>query len=202
MNCSLHNNIPATNTCEICGNGICNECMEQTDGLGKFCIPCAINWLDEAITELQKYCKWLKTKTILLSIGWTIGVILLLCAFFTAANDDDTARWTLLSLGIIFCGLPTAIATWSKTKFVFDTYENERGASYTAYGNSVYRNEHYGVKIAFSIIGLLLGIIVTPIQAIISGINLKKYRSYIPTGIERRNEIYAYYESATAEQSA
>ena len=65
-----------------------------------------------------------------------------------------------------------------------------------------YINEHYGVKIAFSIIGLLLGIIVTPIQAIISGVNLKKYRSYIPTGIERRNEIYAYYESTTAEQSA
>ena len=198
MNCSLHNDVSATNTCEICGNGICNDCMSMTENLGKMCVPCAMNWLTETYEATHKYYKWLIMKVILLSIGWAIGLTLLLCFFLVPVEDNPTANWILLSLGLLLSGLPTAISAWRKTKEAFDSYEDNRGKSYTKYGNAAYRNEHWTWKLIMSILGLMFGVIFTPIQAIVAGVNIKKTKEFFPIAEEQYACLSEYYESVCA----
>ena len=185
MNCSLHNNVPAVNTCSACGDGMCGSCMKQTQSYGKLCVPCAIDALHEDIAETKATRIKLIIKTVIMAIGWVIGVIIICFGIYAMKSDmqtsgDPSAGIVFIAVGALFAGLTVGIASWKNAKQAQREYEAEHGASYTVTDYGVYKDNHTFVKIFYFILGLVLGVIWNPIQIIINSVKADKMKKLIP----------------------
>ncbi len=80
---------------------------------------------------------------------------------------DGAQALMQIVVGIILCGFYTGL-TWRKA--AQDMHgENERtfGVEYTITENGVYREDGFWLKFVFFLIGVVLGVVITPIRVIV-----------------------------------
>lgn len=173
MNCKKHPEQPAVNKCEVCGSGICSDCYNATKGYGTMCLDCACAEAKDDITAGKKLVKKLLTKSILLMIFWCIGISLFILGAVTKASTE-------LIIGLLICGLPTAIAFWRKGADEHDAWEAKHGANYTITDSGIYKDQGYGTKFFYAAVGLILGLAANPFKVIKNIMMIKDLKESIP----------------------
>ncbi len=123
----------------------------------------------EDIDYLKKQNKKRLTRIIISIILYIFGAGIIL-AFFI---DNDNA-YMMIVVGVVLCGFYTGL-TWGKAaKEIHEENERIFGESYTITDNGIYKDNGFGLKLVFFLIGVVFGIIVTPIRVII---DIVKYNS-------------------------
>ncbi len=166
MNCARHPARQAVGQCSQCGAYVCDECMQATKPLqeeeGTLCVDCYQRKLRSAAEYFRVKRKKRRKKVIISVIMYLIGIIVLAIGF----TSEGTKLVTCVILGIILCGIYTAIAGWRTGREAYEDYELKHGASYTVTDSGVYRNTGFFGKLLMFLLGAVLGVIVTPISVI------------------------------------
>ena len=185
MKCAKHTNKDAVAQCEQCGAGICADCVQATaplrDSCGTLCVECCRSEMQDAADYYTKRKKQRLTRIIVSLILYICGVILYACI---SLSGSMLTSYLMMFGALLLCGLFTGIS-WAKfSRTSQDDYDRKHGATYVITDTGVHRDRGWGVVIIFFLIGLVFGVIVTPIRIIIDGVGIKKDKTAI-------NEIYA-----------
>ena len=158
MNCSLHKNATATNTCDICGAGICKDCVEQTKEWGTICISCASKLIREEIADTSAASTMLKKSSNNLLTCWLIGIPMFIMGIVFLFVDGVNVFFPFLFLpaGSLLSGIPSGIALWK------------------------YSDSGPIMKIVLFIVGLNFGFLIAPFQVGIYKSRSKSLAADIP----------------------
>lgn len=190
MNCYKHPDRTAVTTCSNCGAGMCSDCVAIDKEYGNegetLCPSCLAQDWQSYLTDIAKRRKKTLIRLIVSILLYIAGAILFI-GFFTVEQNSIL----MLVLAFVFCGIYTGL-TWHKAaKDSHEEYERKHGVEYTITDTGVYRNDGFGMKLVFFIIGTVLGVIITPIRVIIDGVTLHKYKKIKRGASNIINEILA-----------
>lgn len=199
MKCGKHAENDAVGQCVKCSTGVCADCAKITELLrndyGVLCVDCYINELTQFEIQSAKNFKWLKFGIILNSICYFIGIILLVTALIMqAVGSESEAIGKLAISGFVFCGAITAI-------FSFGAFGFELGANdnYVITSQGVYRQTSgcapYVLAIIGAVVGLVLGIIVTPIKICFNARKMKKEKILLQNARQAIENAQAEFNS-------
>lgn len=177
MKCVRHDDSDAVGQCVQCGAGICADCAELTNGFSKremMCVNCVTEEYREEIAYRKKENSWLLIKSIISVVFYAVGVGLLIAS---ALGEWDTNHVMLMLLGVLLCGLFTGIAELKRTNRDIEKHEAKYGAEYVVDEYGVHKNNKIYLKIVGFVMGVFLGVVVTPITIIRSFIQIKKNKT-------------------------
>lgn len=185
MYCFKHPGRVAATTCRSCGSPVCAECAEKTaplrENYGVLCLDCARKETEEAIDFYRDKKKKSLKRLIISTILYVFGIATIIAGI---AEGVDQA-YVMLLVGVIMCGFYTGM-TWRKAaQDSHDDYERKHGATYTVTDNGVYKEDGFWMKLIFFLIGVALGVVITPIRFFIdlfsarsTGKTIKELQAY------------------------
>ncbi len=197
MNCSLHNDTPASKSCELCGCAVCDYCLEQTAEIGQICVPCAIKLIDDEYRLVRKHYNWTIAKIVLMSIGWILGIITMICAIYLP-EMHGLKYFLHMGIAIFFCGLPTAIASWRISVETYNAQIERQGTSYKKTGTKIEPDNNFSMNLFMAILGMFFGIILCPIQIIRHGLEIKKVKDTFPDYYDALQYLYEFQNQNNA----
>lgn len=161
MKCSRHGDRDAVAQCQNCGAYICSDCAKATksarESRGTLCVNCYVKALEEVKAKYIRSSSKHVPTIVISAIMYIIGLIIIIVAA-TSANEG-VEKFMIALIGIAFCGFYTAIIGFSTAFLVM--------------------RKHLIMAIIIFAVCLLLGIVVTPINAIRHGVNIKKDKQHI-----------------------
>lgn len=103
MNCAFHNDFPAVVACQSCSVGLCNECMDKGLRIDNkpSCKKCSLDYVNNALDELNAESLKMKTKKIIWTIILVLGAAFVIYDFFI--NPDG--KQGLFLVGFFIWGL-------------------------------------------------------------------------------------------------
>lgn len=176
MKCAKHTDREAVAQCAECGAYICSECAEKTAELkehcGVLCVECYRKEIEGArdfyVGDRKKKLRRIITSCVL----YVVGLLAIISAFAIGAQGIELF-WRVL-IGLLFCGWDGAVAGWRKGEQAQEEYERKYGATYTVTDDGVYKEDGFFKKLIMSLIGMVIGVIVTPINVIRYAVGMKK----------------------------
>ena len=176
MNCGKHGNREAVGQCQKCGAGVCRECAEATsllkDDCGTLCVDCYCNELEETKAYWVKARKKRRTRLIVSIILYILGAIAII-------GGIVESEFAMIIVGVILCGIFTGITWRNAAKDAHEQKEREEGVTYVITENGVQRKDGFWMKVLFFFIGVIFGVIVTPIRVITDSVGLSKDKKAI-----------------------
>ncbi len=163
MNCMLHQERQAINTCEICNNGMCTECYEATEFYGRLCVQCALKKAREDKATTEQIMANTRDGMIGMAVIWLAGII----TFIVGLALKEPSAIAII-IGLLICGLSTAINFLKKAAF-----------------------SGLIVKILYFLVGLVAGLIANPVIIIKCAIYLKREKERMPL-LDRAIEYWQY----------
>lgn len=182
MNCTKHPDAPAVAQCSNCGSGVCAECAEITqparDECGVLCIECYKGELERTVATAKKKNGKRLSRILISSILYLIGVIAAVCGVLEIMDGAGDGV-PILILGIVLCGLYTGL-TWKKAaQDKHDREEMQNGATYVITDDGIYKKDAFWLKLVYFFIGVVLGVIITPINVITGSVTYTKMKKHI-----------------------
>lgn len=138
MNCKRHPDKNAVTQCSACNAGMCLNCSNliKISG-GSLCAECFQKRLSGLSQDLRASILKSIISAAIMLILYITGLIFLII-YFQAQTMDE-----YLGAGAIFIGLSPAVALWQSTKY-----------------------KSFIVRIAMLLLGLIFGIVITPVKII------------------------------------
>ena len=173
MNCARHPDRTAVAQCTECGAYLCADCAETTKPLqeeeGTLCIDCYQKKLRAAAEHFMENRKKRLKKVIVSIIMYALGILTVAIGL----TSEGVKMVVCLVLGVILCGIYTAISGWRTGEKAHEEYELKHGASYTVTDSGVYRDTGFLTKLLMFLLGAAFGVIVTPISVITNLVGMK-----------------------------
>ena len=121
-------------------------------------------------------------KRIIIScICYFLGMIMILSFFFGKSAQNGIL---FIFIGVLLCGFYTGL-TWKKAaEEAHDEYEYKHGVTYVITDTGIEREDGFWSKVIFFLIGIVLGVVITPIRVVVDCVNrakLKKSVQYFQT---------------------
>lgn len=156
MKCSRHSDRDAVAQCQECGAYICADCAKATKGAresrGTLCVNCYVKALREVRAQYARSLSKHVPTIVISAILYVIGLFAIILGATSANEGVEKSMIIVIGMGI--CGFYTAIIGFT-TAFAI-------------------MKKHFITAIIIFFVCLAAGIIVTPINAIRHGINIKK----------------------------
>ncbi len=182
MNCEKHTENSAVGQCSECGAGVCKKCANVTsvvrEYFGTLCLDCYEEHIEIALSntkeELKKITRRIKGKLFFYVVGLiclAIGGVMLLAQNAgileaTSPTRSEVYQGFLVS-GLCFCGIYSAISGWKLGSESHEKSEEMLGTTYNVYDDgTVSRDQGWGIKIFGFILGLVFGVVATPLSLI------------------------------------
>ena len=182
MKCVKHPDHDAVGQCSSCGAYYCSDCATATKDLkkefGTLCVDCYRKKLRLAIGGIESI-KSKRIKNIVLSALFYIAGLIVLIIGITQRTSADLSGVIMILVGLVLCGIYTAISGWAMASALHRAQEIKHGASYTITDSGVYRDKGTGYKIMAFAFGALLGVAITPIRIIKNIVGIKSDKQSI-----------------------
>ena len=171
LKCAKHTDRDAVAQCDECGAEICAQCAEATailrDECGTLCMGCFSKKAGETLDYWKEKRKPRLTRLIVSIVLYVIGLILLIMGIAKFG-------FLFILLGIILCGIYTGL-TWRKgANEKRKKKEHAAGLTRLFTKEKPEKQESVWKKILFFLLGIILGVFITPVRIVIDAIALSK----------------------------
>ena len=202
MACAKHPDRDGVGKCTECGAYVCAECAEKTAPLKSVLGVLCTNCYEEELTFTKNfYAKERKKKlrsAIISLVCYLIGWCLTINLFGIIPAQSGGGLGTIMPLiGLFLMGAYCAISGWKLASKQQDEYEKKHGATYVITDTGVYKEKNTLAKIFMFILGMVFGMILTPIFIIkwfIGAKNDSKEEKRFDDAIKGLNEDFSLEE--------
>ncbi len=204
MNCGNHCERKAIATCEICGEGMCRECVDNTScvndllGVKHICKDCAIKNVNELIEHVKARKKYFLKRSIKAIIFYVIGILIVITALVTAM-DVWQQFITMFLIGYLLIGIYPVISAFRAAKKVDEEYEAKHGASYTIDldKGTITKDTPIATKLIYCLFALAFG----PIASLVMIINGFIKQKTCDKAITEGNDLVEYLNGRLTEHA-